>query len=162
MTTERWATVAGFEGRYEVSDFGRVRSVERLVRTMKRDGTWGERRIRSQILRVHHWGARYPGVSLLCADGSRTRRMVHQLVAVAFVPNPGGHGIINHLDADRSNSAATNLEWCDQARNMRHAYEIGRLPVGRHHHFAQLPRDARGRCMPRRNPGAVIGASHGP
>ena len=148
-STESWSLIGGFEGRYEVSDKGRVRSVERLVRKTERDGSEGVRRIKSRIIAAHTWGAKYPGVVLVSADGARRREMLHRLVATAFVPNPRGFSQVNHIDADTANAAATNLEWCDQSANVAHAYAIGNRPVGADHHFSTLPRDSSGRCLTR-------------
>lgn len=144
--SEAWSTIAGYEGRYEVSSLGRVRSVSRLVRKLERDGTWGERRIASRILALHTWGVPYPGVTLVDAEGVKARHMVHRIVARAFVPNPLDLPQVNHLDADTMNAAASNLEWSDQAGNVRHAYAMGRRPSGSGHHFASLPRDMNGHC----------------
>lgn len=139
---ENWKEIKGYEGRYEVSDYGRVRSVSRIVKTHK-----GFRRMKSKILSLHTWGAQYPGIVLYDENNVGKRKMAHQLVADAFIPNPFGYSQINHLDANRVNPAASNLEWCDQSKNMRHAYAIGNRPVGEKHHFAKLKRDAHGRCL---------------
>ncbi|WP_424140422.1 hypothetical protein [Roseomonas chloroacetimidivorans] len=67
-------------------------------------------------------------------------------MAETFVPNPRELPQVNHLDSDRTNAAHWNLEWCDQSRNIQHAYETGRRDVGANHHFSRLPRDASGHC----------------
>lgn len=146
MSEEIWVPVAGYEGRYEVSTHARIRSVPRLVRTIKRNGDWGKRRIPGKVLATHTWGAQYPGLVLTDSRGFGRRRMVHQLVAEAFVPNPHGYAQINHIDADTSNGRPENLEWTDQSMNVAHAYAIGNRPKGASHHFAALPRDSRGFC----------------
>lgn len=145
--TENWLPITGFEGRYEVSDLGRVRSVARLVRKVGRGGEEGLRRIRSRLIAMHTWGVQYPGVVLVDADGTRSREMVHRLVAKAFVANPEARVRVNHIDADTRNAAATNLEWCNQSENVSHAYRIGNRPLGTEHHFSKLPRDKGGRCL---------------
>jgi hypothetical protein len=147
MTQELWASIAGYEGRYEISSFGRVKSVARIVASAIHPG--GSKWTKGRILKTHTWGAQYPGVVLVAADGSRRRRMVHRLVAEAFVPNPAGFGQINHMDADTFNARAENLEWCDQAANVKHAYHLGNRPTGAEHHFATLPRDSAGHCVAR-------------
>lgn len=145
---EEWTPIAGWLGWYEVSSMGRVRSVARWVPMMTRWGTLTLRRVASRILTAHTWGAPYPGVVLVCGD-RRARRMVHQLVAEAFIPNPQGFDQVNHLDADTRNACVGNLEWCDQSHNLKHAYATGRRPVGKEHHFANLARDEQGRCVAR-------------
>ncbi|MBD9534663.1 HNH endonuclease [Stenotrophomonas sp. STM01] len=147
MKQECWREVAGFEGRYEVSDHGRVRSIERRVPMVYRNGVMGTKLHRQRVLRLHTWGAKYPGIVLLDAGGERHRLMVHRMVAEAFIPNPSNLPQVNHIDADTMNSCSDNLEWCDQAHNVSHSYKIGNRVVGRRHHFSMLRRDARGHCM---------------
>lgn len=148
MKPERWVDIAGFEGRYQISDQGRVKSVERYVLAKNRYGGVDRRHVPQRILALHTWGAPYPGVVLKTRDGVSVRWMVHQLVAEAFIHNPQGHKQINHLDCNTFNAAYTNLEWCDQSHNMKYAHEVGRRRVGSDHHFASLPRDRNGWCMP--------------
>lgn len=148
MTSEVWKPVPGYEDRFEVSDLGRVRSVERDVPS-PRHGPGKTRRVRSHVLALHTWGAKYPGIVLTDEKGVSHREMVHRLVATVFIPNPFGHAFVNHLDNDTMNPRASNLEWCDQSRNIAHAYATGRRPVGEAHHFAFLSRDAHGRCVAR-------------
>lgn len=144
--SERWKGIFGFEGRYEVSDLGRVRSVARTV-SSPRHGSGGTRIIQSRILALGARGSLYPMLNLVDADGNRTSKMVHRLVAEAFIPNPNNYPEVNHLDADRANNKAQNLEWCTRAMNTAHAYKIGNLLVGKDHHFARLDRDDWGRCI---------------
>ena len=150
---ENWLPIVGYEGRYEVSDQGRVRSVSRLVRRIERSGGWGTRRIPSRVIALHTWGAPYPGAVLVGADGSRNREMVHRLVAKAFVPNPESLDQVNHIDADTKNAAATNLEWCNQSHNVKHSYLICNRGSGPDHHFASLERDSGGHCKPKKDGG---------
>lgn len=148
---ERWLPVSGFETRYEISNFGRVRSVERIVRQRYPSGVMSNRRVRSKILALNTWGAQYPGITLRYEDGSGVRAMVHRLVAEAFIPNPDGCEVVNHLDCDPFNCREDNLEWCNTSRNVSHSYETGRRKVGHEHHFAILPRDEAGRVVSIRN-----------
>lgn len=145
MTPELWLPITGFEGRYEISNMGRVRSVGRAVYSAIHPS--GYRMTKGFVLKACTWGAQYPGIVMVAEDMSRRRRMVHQLVAEAFVPNPHGLKQINHLDADTFNARFDNLEWTDQSENVRHAYRLGNRKVGREHHFANLPRDSAGRCL---------------
>lgn len=147
MNGEVWAAIAGYEGRYEVSSHGRVRSVERYVPMTQRNGLMGRKLLRQKILRLHTWGAKYPGIVLADAGGTRARCMVHRLVAEAFIPNPAGLPQVNHIDADTRNARVQNLEWCDQSHNVAHSYRIGNRRTGSGHHFSRLGRDQSGRCI---------------
>lgn len=113
---EVWKPVVGYEGEYEVSDIGRVRSVARPVRNR-----WGTETIRSSKLRaigVKREGYRF--VNLFRKQHGKPM-YVHRLVAMAFLPNPNDYPQVNHLDGDKSNNRSSNLEWCTGSVNCRHA-----------------------------------------
>ncbi|MBT2485784.1 MULTISPECIES: NUMOD4 domain-containing protein [unclassified Microbacterium] len=97
--TERWQAVEGYEGCYEISDVGRVRSLERLV-AGPRDGT---RLVRSRILRSERIQGGYHRVDL-CRDGVTKHHMIHQMVAIAFVPGSGPNLMVLHNDGDSQNN----------------------------------------------------------
>lgn len=61
----------------------------------------------------------------LCDSEGQHQVLVHKVVATEFVPNPNGYLEINHIDGDKANNRASNLEWCDRSENMKHAYRIG-------------------------------------
>lgn len=94
---EIWRDIPGYEGLYQVSNFGLVR----------RDGK----------IRAYGMCRGYPQVSL-CKNGSVRMYYVHRLVAEVFVPNPNRYPIINHKDENPLNSRADNLEWCTYSYNM--------------------------------------------
>lgn len=99
--------VAGFDGIYAVTNDGRVWSCQR--------GLWLKpRRQNSGYLFVSLYGS---------GDRSFKNFTVHRLVACAFVPNPRGLRCVNHLDGDKDNNRAENLEWVSHSENMRHAVE---------------------------------------
>lgn len=108
----RWADVSGYEGFYQVSDEGDVKSLDRLVRC--RDGR--ERHMRSRPIRpiVARNGRLIVGLN---RDGRSEQRFVHRLVAEAFVPGWFDGAIARHVDGDRRNNSAENLEWVDHAEN---------------------------------------------
>ena len=118
---EEWKPVDGYEGLYEVSNRGRVRSLDRFT-TGNRN-----RKIKGKILRNCHNQLNYCIVQL-CKDGVPKKTRVHRLVASAFIPNDEGKPYVNHIDGDPSNNDVSNLEWCTQAENIQHAYETGLMP----------------------------------
>ena len=102
---EKWLPVVYFEGLYEVSDLGRVRSVRRN-RLMKLEGVKGYRRV------------------MLSVDGVTARHFVHAMVMRAFVgPCPPGHEI-NHKRGDRSDNRLSMLEYVTPSQNNKHAYDV--------------------------------------
>ena len=109
---ESWKPVVGYEGLYEVSDLGRVRSLDRVVKG-KRNSKW-ERK--GRILQQADRGNGYYAV---CLHKSGTQKMylVHRLVAVAFIPNPFNKPCVNHLDENKQNNAISNLEWATYKEN---------------------------------------------
>lgn len=110
-STEEWKVIEKFPN-YAVSDLGRVK---RLVsRTSGKAGT---------ILKAPT-RLRYPTVDL-CNEEGRTSFLVHRIVASAFIPNIEGKPEVNHIDGNRSNPAAINLEWVSRKENCDHVYKTG-------------------------------------
>lgn len=98
---ENWKPIADYEGLYEISDLGQVRSLYH-----------DECRIIKQSV-----GSRGYKLVSLCKDGKQKTVNVHRLVAIAFVPNPDSLPCVNHIDEDKKNNAASNLEWCSYYYN---------------------------------------------
>lgn len=113
---ETWKDIVGFEGYYEVSNLGRIRSKERII-TYK-NGRVVHRRARIKTPTIN--GNAYPRVGLQ-VGGKLTMKMVHRLVAEAFIPNPHNLPLVNHKDEDKTNSRADNLEWCDNSYNVSYS-----------------------------------------
>lgn len=112
MYKEIWLEIVGFEGRYEVSNLGRVRNmVNGRVRSLQQDknGYWR--------------------ITLKDLDSKKRSKLVHRLMATTFIPNPKNYPILNHIDGDSSNCLLNNLEWCNHSHNIQHAYDLG-LRVG--------------------------------
>jgi len=102
---EQWKDIPGYEGRYQVSDLGRVRGVKGSLRPQPQN---------SGYLVVH-----------LYLDGVRRVRLVHTLVAEAFVNGWFAGAEVNHRDTKKVNNCATNLEWVTRSKNIQHAYANG-------------------------------------
>ena|SRR6185369_14744824 len=133
----KWLPVPGWEGFYEVSNTGRVRSINR--RMVCRDGIAQRYQARELTLCDSQNG--YPRVHLRdTVNGRRRWAMVHRLVALAFVPNPENKPNVNHIDCNTYNAAATNLEWCTQRENLAHAARLGRMS---HHALGKRPAHAK-------------------
>jgi hypothetical protein len=121
-TAEIWRPVAGWEGAYEVSNCGGVRSCPRIIQM--RDGR--SRPARGSVLVPWRSVKGYLKVALSRPGNSRGM-FVHRLVAMAFLPNPLGLPQVNHIDCDRANSHVSNLEWVTASQNNKHAFAVGRL-----------------------------------
>ena len=107
---EEWKSIPGYEGLYEVSNLGRVRSVERCDRF--------NRKIVSKILKPNYVSG-YLRVGMY-KNKTFKYYLIHRLVAQAFLPNPDNLPQVNHKDEDKSNNRVDNLEWCDRSYNMNY------------------------------------------
>ena len=108
---ELWKDIDGYEGVYQVSNQGRIRS--------RKSGVW-------RLLKPGHGDGRYCQVGLV-KDGRRHWKRVHQLVAEAFIPNPDHLPQIDHKDGNHLNNYADNLRWVSPADNTRNPNTIGHL-----------------------------------
>lgn len=122
---EEWRSVVGYEGAYEVSNLGRVRSVDRFSEASCRWGGTAMRRVTGRVLKPYGNGRGYLLVSLCLWPGQRDTHLVHRAVGLAFLEPVPGKEFINHRDGDKSNNAAPNLEWCTRSENMLHAHATG-------------------------------------
>ena len=111
---EEWRDIKGFEGKYQVSNTGKVKSLER----MKWNGK-GYQKIPEKILEGVDDGHGYLHVNL-CKDGKETSCKVHRLIAQAFLPNPNNLPEVNHKDEDKTNNCVENLEWCSRSYNINY------------------------------------------
>lgn len=118
---EQWRNIEGYEGLYQVSDEGRVKSLHREI--VYKDGR--KKVIEERILHNILSDLGYYHV-MLSKDGSPKRYKVHRLVAKAFIPNPNNLPIINHKDENPKNNLVENLEWCDQNYNVHYGTMIER------------------------------------
>lgn len=111
---EIWKSIEGYEGLYEISNYGRVKSLERKILAGKgcnhKYNTLKERYIATKCY------GKYPAV-VLCKNGITKRQTIHRLVARAFLPNPNNLPCINHKDENKLNNRADNLEWCSYKYN---------------------------------------------
>lgn len=116
---EQWRDVVGYEGHYQVSSEGRVRSVERTV--FQKGGTW---RYQSYILSQDVSKRGYHRV-VLSKDNHRRTVNVHRLMGEAFIPNPNGLPMVRHLDDNKSHNFLGNLSWGTNSDNQRDSIRNG-------------------------------------
>lgn len=119
MQKELWKDIKGYEGSYQVSNFGRVRSVTRIV-----DCTGGKRTVKGKMLKLFTTRNPYLCVDLRNHQKHKTA-YVHRLVAENFIANPYNYPIINHKDNNPQNNNVNNLEWCTQSYNIKYSYIYG-------------------------------------
>ena len=112
LAGETWKQVPGYEGLYEVSNLGRVKSLGRP--RCLRGG---------RILKQQDNGFGYL-LCQLCKAGKRRMASTHRLVAAAFIPNPDDKPQVNHKDGCKHNNRADNLEWCTNSENQLHKFRV--------------------------------------
>jgi len=119
---EIWKSIPGYNGRYEISNFGRVKSLSRTKRGFH-NGNEYFYMSNDKILKATNLPIGYSQVTLF--NGKEYKKhSVHRIVAIVFIPNPKKLPFINHKDGDKANQKAENLEWCTAKENMQHAYKI--------------------------------------
>lgn len=116
---EQWKAIQGYENYYEVSNLGRVRSVDRMVPHARHGLTKQASKILSPAITDGYYK-----VALSMNRSLRSFR-VHRLVAAAFVDNPSKLQEVNHKDGNKLNNEASNLEWCTHSQNVQHAFDSG-------------------------------------
>lgn len=114
---EEWRPVPGYEGIYEVSNMGRVKSLPRDYTQLNMYGTLSKRHIDGKVMRLHILNSGYCHVELTKGARQCKSHPIHRLVALAFIPNPKGLPFINHKDEDKQNNNVNNLEWCTTEYN---------------------------------------------
>lgn len=126
---ENWRDVVGYEGIYQVSNLGRVKSLPRAVFVKKSNNhTYGSRinhtRVVDEIIMKQQNVRGYKKVCL-SKNGFQKPLYVHRIVMSSFVENPRGLPYVNHKDGDKHNNNLNNLEWVSDLDNKKHAYKNG-------------------------------------
>ncbi|MBQ3754772.1 MAG: HNH endonuclease, partial [Clostridia bacterium] len=126
---EIWKNIDGFDGAYQISNLGRVKSVERIKEYIGRNQTGCEFIVRKycpeKILKTYLRGG-YEHVGLKIGSQS-FNYSVHRIVATYFIPNPDNLPVINHKDENKLNNVFTNLEWCTVEYNANYGTRNQRI-----------------------------------
>lgn len=122
---EKWKDIKGYEGIYEVSNQGRVRSSKNKTTVSKLHGkrVWKQRVLSQKIgkdlsCRVNLW-----------KNKKSKTYLVHRIVSEAFIEKVDGKNFVNHIDGNRLNNFVENLEWCTSEENNVHAFKNGLMPT---------------------------------
>ena len=124
---EQWLPAEGFEGYYEVSNYGRIKGLAyTYVMPTGHPAIRPERILVNQQGKTGYWvvmmrNRSNPNNKVKCVK-------IHRLIAKAFIPNPDNLPCINHIDGNSFNNEISNLEWCTHKQNIQHAFRIGLVP----------------------------------
>ena len=121
---EVWKDITEYEGLYQVSNIGRIKSLERYSANQ-----WSEKaRFREEkILSYQLTKDGYPSIKL-SKNGNAIRHRIHRLVALCFLENPFGKEQVNHINGIKTDNRVENLEWATQNENQLHACKNGLKP----------------------------------
>lgn len=122
---EIWKNIKDYEGLYQVSNWGRVKSLKRLVKSHNK---WGECyiTINEKILKTFDNNLGYLFIRL-SKNNKIKNYYIHKLVAEHFIPNPNNLPEVNHKDECKSNNIYTNLEWCDRKYNVNYGNRLKKI-----------------------------------
>ena len=112
MENEIWKDISGYEGLYQISNYGKIKSLSRFQSAT-------ERILKSEINKCG-----YVRIRLSYKNVSK-KYQVHRIVALTFIPNPENKPCVNHINGIKSDNRAKNLEWCTNSENMKHAFKNG-------------------------------------
>lgn len=124
MEYEIWKDIPGYEGFYQASNLGNIKSVERYY-----VGGCGCRRKVGGIRKPHKMKDGYLHL-MLCKNGNKKHFLVHRLIAITFIPNPNNLPEVNHKDENRQHNSVDNLEWCSSSYNSNYGNRNKRVGLG--------------------------------
>lgn len=119
---EQWKPIKGYEGLYEISNKGRIKSLPKKV---KRGN--GYMTTTTQIRTTHLDKNGYERITLSNKFGNKRNELVHRLVAIVFIPNPNNLSDVNHINEVKHHNFVENLEWCTHKHNCNHGTSSNRI-----------------------------------
>lgn len=117
---EEFKDIPGWEGMYQAGNHGTVRSLDRIVVSCT-----GKAYHRKGKIMPQHYNEDGYRVVYLTRNGRDRTLGVHRAMALAFIPNPDNKPMVNHLNAKRDDNRLDNLEWCTNAENIKHSFNLG-------------------------------------
>lgn len=148
MKNELWKSINGYDGLYEVSNLGNIRSIDRTIIQKNR---WGNDNMRchkkGKLIKKQKHRCGYLSVGL-AKQGKVKTFLVHRLVAEAFIPNPDNKETVNHINENKKDNRVENLEWATLPENIKYGTGIRRCHTNRdyswfHAHSRELSPSAK-------------------
>ena len=115
---EIWVDIEGYEGLYKISNYGRVKSLERIIKNKFGDCLYKE------IIKKNILSKRGYYIISLCKNSIEKQYYVHRLVAINFIPKENEKTQVNHIDSNKLNNSLDNLEWVNNRENSCHNVKI--------------------------------------
>lgn len=122
---EIWKDVKGYNGLYQVSNYGNIKSLSRIIVRSNGNYSSKEKLLEPQIIKNGYLVVR------LKKNGNRSTKLINRLVAESFIPNPEDKLEVNHKDLNKLNNHVDNLEWSTRSENMKHAYKNGVVDINK-------------------------------
>ena len=123
MNKEIWKDIPGYENLYQISNLGRVRSLDRQWKQKHYSGNDSHYLLKGKILKIREDKNTHYLYIGLTKNKKQTKYSIHKLVAMTFLERKENENYINHLDNNKYNNRVDNLEWCTQSHNIKYAYD---------------------------------------
>lgn len=134
---EEWKDIKGYEGHYQISNKGNVKSLKRIVDNGRGKYTRSERMLKQHINQYGYYTV------CLIKDKAKKNLIVHRLVAEAFLPNKNNFPQVNHKDENKANNQIENLEWCTAQYNSAYGTRPQRLAKNNYKSVSQYTIDGK-------------------
>lgn len=120
---EKWKTIKELPN-YQISSFGKIKTIDVYKNHSNQYGKCGKRLVKGRILKTQITKNGYEFI-VLRLNNKKKAYYIHRLVALYFVDNKNNYNYVNHIDGNKLNNNANNLEWCTQSHNVKESYRLG-------------------------------------